>query len=254
MQLSIMPEGTQVLFFLMFALVVFMIGLAKGGLGGNLGALATPMMALVMPVNKVIGLILPILMFADIFAVALHWGRWNRRMILLLLPGSVVGVTVATIFITNVPTQILQLGLGIIILVLAFYKLFEGRMLGILKYRKRDWHGVLAGTIAGFTSTLAHTGGPPISIYLLLQDVTPRIFIATSALYFMILNWIKVPYYFYAKLFDFQLLWQVAWLLPLVPLGVLIGKKMGDRINKQIYNRIIIVLLIVNALMLIFKQ
>jgi len=253
MQLNIMPESTKVLFFLMFALVVFMIGLAKGGLGGNLGALATPMMALVMPVNKVIGLILPVLMFADIFAVALHWGRWNRRMILLLLPGSVVGVTVATIFITNAPTQMLQLGLGIIILVFAFYKFFEGRMLGILKYQKRDWHGVLAGTIAGFTSTLAHTGGPPISIYLLLQDVTPRVFIATSALYFMILNWIKVPYYFYAKLFDFQLLWQVAWLLPLVPLGVFIGKKMGDRINKQIYNRIIIILLIVNALMLIFK-
>ena len=62
-----------IFFLLMLALVMFMIGLAKGGLGGNLAALATPMMALVMPVNQVIGLILPILMVADIFAVALHW-------------------------------------------------------------------------------------------------------------------------------------------------------------------------------------
>ncbi|MBK5107995.1 MAG: TSUP family transporter [Anaerolineales bacterium] len=78
---------------------------------------------------------------------------------------------------------------------------------------------IIAGTITGFSSALAHTGGPPVSIYLLLQDVTPRVFIATSAIFFFLLNWIKVPYYWCAGLFDFQQLWQIAWLLPLVPLG-----------------------------------
>jgi uncharacterized membrane protein YfcA len=91
----------ETLFIIMAGLVAFLIGLSNGGLGGAAGALATPLMALVLPADKVIGLILPILILADIFAVALHWGRWNGKLILLLLPGAIVGITIGTVFITN---------------------------------------------------------------------------------------------------------------------------------------------------------
>lgn len=248
-----MPPDSQILylFYAMTALVAFIIGLAKGGLGGTIGALATPLMALVMPADQVIGLLLPILMLADVFAVALHWRRWNGRLVWLLIPGSVLGVTIGTYFITNAPTRALQVALGVIILLFAVYKIFEGRILRAFTYRPRDWHGLVAGTITGFSSALAHTGGPPVSIYLLMQDVTPRVFIATSAVFFLILNWIKVPYYWYAGLFDFQLLWQVAWLLPFVPLGVWVGKWAAGRVNKETYERVIVFLLVVVALMLI---
>src|SRR3990172_2269033 len=240
-------------FFIMVGVGAFMIGLAKGGLGGTLGALATPMMALVMPADQVIGLVLPILMLADVFAVALHWGRWNMKMVWLLIPGAVAGVTIGTLFITNAPTRVLQVGLGVIILLFAVYKFFERRILGSLKYEGRDWHGLVAGTVTGFSSALAHTGGPPVSIYLLMQEVTPRIFIATSALFFLILNWIKVPYYIYARLFDLPRLWQIAWLMPLVPLGVWAGRWAGDRFDKQTFEWVIVFLLVVTALMLIFS-
>jgi uncharacterized membrane protein YfcA len=238
-------------FFLMTALVAFMIGLAKGGLGGTLGALATPLMALVMPADQVIGLVLPILMLADVFAVALHWRRWEMKYVWLLLPGAVAGVTIGTLFITNAPTRALQVGLGVIILLFAVYRVFERLILGSLKYQGRDWHGLLAGSVAGFSSALAHTGGPPVSIYLLMQDVTPRLFIATSALFFLILNWIKVPYYFYAGLFDFDRLWAIAWLMPLVPLGVWVGRWAGDRVDKDTFNWVITALLAISAVLLI---
>ncbi|HEC22993.1 MAG TPA: sulfite exporter TauE/SafE family protein [Chloroflexi bacterium] len=239
------------IFFAMTAVVAFLIGLSKGGLGGSLGALATPMMALVMPADQVIGLVLPVLMFADIFAVALHWRRWDRRLVLLLIPGSVLGVTIGTLFITNAPTGTLRTALGIIVLIFTVYKVFEKRILGSLKYEGKDWHGLLAGTVTGFSSALAHTGGPPVSIYLLMQDVTPRVFVATSAIFFFLLNWIKVPYYFYARLFDFNRLWQIAWLMPLVPAGVWIGKWMSERVDKETFERIIIVLLAIGGLLLI---
>jgi uncharacterized membrane protein YfcA len=235
----------------MTAVVALIIGLSKGGLGGTLGALATPLMALVMPAGQVIGLVLPILMLADVFAVALHWRHWNGRLVWLLIPGSILGVTIGTFFITNAPTRTLQIALGVIILLFAIYRILEQRILGSLKYRAQNWHGLLAGTITGFSSALAHTGGPPVGIYLLMQEVTPRVFIATSAVFFLILNWIKVPYYFYADLFDFQLLWQVAWLLPLVPIGVWLGKWGAGKVNKVTFERIIIGLLVVTAGMLI---
>jgi uncharacterized membrane protein YfcA len=239
------------LFFLTVAFVALLIGISKGGLGGTIGALATPLMALVMPTDKVIGLILPILMIGDVFAVAFYWRRWNRRLIILLIPGSIIGVTIGTFFITNAPTEFLRTTLGVIVLILAIYKLLEQRILGWLTYKSRDWHGVLAGTVAGFSSALAHTGGPPVSIYLLMQEVTPWVFIATSALFFMILNWIKVPYYLYAGLFDLQRLRQICWLMPLVPLGVLIGRWAAGRVDRRTFEQVIIVLLLINGTLLI---
>jgi uncharacterized membrane protein YfcA len=248
-----MPSSASspLLFYAMTALVGFIIGVSKGGLGGTAGALATPLMALVMPADQAIGLLLPILMFADIFAVALHWKRWNGRLVWLLIPGSVLGVTIGTYFITNAPTRALQVALGVIVLLFALYKLFEGRILKAFNYQARNWHGLVAGTISGFSSALAHTGGPPVSIYLLMQDVTPQVFIATSAIFFLILNWIKVPYYWYAGLFDFQLLWQIAWLLPVVPIGVWVGKWAAGRVNKETYERVIVVLLLITGVMLV---
>src|SRR3990170_7171614 len=118
-----------IVFFSMTAVVAFMVGLAKGGLGGTLGALATPMMALVMPADQVIGLVLPILMLADVFAVALHWRRWNGRLVWLLIPGSILGVTIGTFFITNAPTRALQTALGVIVLLFAAYRILEKRIL-----------------------------------------------------------------------------------------------------------------------------
>jgi uncharacterized membrane protein YfcA len=85
-----------------------------------------------------------------------------------------------------------------------------------------------------------------------MQKVTPSIFIATSAIFFMIVNWIKVPYYLYIGLFDFPRLFSVIWLAPILPLGVWIGKYAGERIDKTAFERLVVVLLVVTALLLIF--
>ena len=120
-----------------------------------------------------------------------------------------------------------------------------------MQYVSRNWHGLLAGTVTGFSSALAHTGGPPVSIYLLMQDIVPGIFVATSALFFLILNWIKVPYYLYARLFDFNRLLGIVWLMPLVPAGVWVGKWAASRVDKLTFERIIVALLVVSAFLLI---
>jgi uncharacterized membrane protein YfcA len=246
-----MPTS-PLIFYAMAALVALLIGFSKGGLGGTLGALATPLMALVMPADHVIGLVLPILMVADVFAVASLWKRWDWRLIVLMLPGAVVGVTIGTYFITNAPTATLKLALGIIVLLFALYKIFEARLFNQLTYQAKDWHGVFAGTVAGFSSALAHTGGPPISIYLLMRRVPTHAFNATSALFFAIINWVKVPYYIYAQLFDVQQIRNLIWLFPLLPLGVWGGKWAADKVSKEMFERVIVVLLAVSALLLIF--
>jgi uncharacterized protein len=235
----------------MLAVVICLIGLSKGGFGGTMGALATPLLALVMPANLVVGLLLPILMIADVFAVASHWKKWDKKLVILLLPGAVLGVLIGTVFITNVSPLALRRALGIITLLFAGYKFSEPIILGAIHYQPRNWHGMTAGTVAGFSSSLAHTGGPPITMYLLMQNIPPRMFVATSALFFMALNWIKVPTYLYAGLFDFGLLGQVAWLLPLLPLSVWVGKSIAAKINKVLFDRIMIFFLALSGVLLL---
>jgi uncharacterized membrane protein YfcA len=237
----------------MTAIVILLVGLSKGGLGGSAAILATPLMALVLPADQVIGLILPILITADVFALASHWQRWDRKLVLLLIPGAAVGVLLAALFISSISPQALRHGLGVIALLFVIYKLFENRILGSMQYTPHNWHGWLAGSAAGFSSTLAHTGPPPIIIYLLMQNITPRVFVATSVLFFAVVNWIKVPFYFYIGLFDFKLLWQVAWLLPLLPLSVWVGKQLATKVDKGIFDRIIIALLTLSAVFLLTR-
>jgi hypothetical protein len=232
------------------ALACFLTGLSKGGLGGTMGALITPVLALVVPLDQAIGMMLPILMLGDVFALAAHWRRWEGRLVWVLLIGGVVGVTLGTFVLTNIPAVLLRRILGVIVLLFFVYKLFEGRIIGLFHYRPHRWHGWLAGSAAGFTSTLAHAGGPPVVIYLLLQDLSPAVFVSTSVLFFAILNWIKVPYYLFAGVLNLQLLVGLLWLFPLVPLGVWLGKRLVARVDRTLFERIILVLLLVTGLLL----
>lgn len=246
-----MTNNTTV-FLVMLAAVTFLISVSKGGLGGMAGTLSTPLMSLVMPVNQVLGLLLPIMLIADMFSIAFHWRRWNGRLVWLLIPGAVVGVTVGTFVVVNVSTQVLKTGLAIIALVFVAYKVLEKRILGSLKYQERNWHGWLAGTTAGFTSAMAHSGVPPISIYLMLHDVSPGVFVATSILFYAILNWVKVPYYYFNGMFNFQQLLQTSWVFVIVPFGVWIGRWLVTKVQKNVFDNIILVLLVITALLLIF--
>lgn len=247
-----MAENT-IYFYWMTALVGLLIGVAKGGLGGLMGALATPLMALVMPYQEVVGLLLPMLIFADAFALASYWKRWNSRLVILLLPGGVLGVTVGTAFIKNAPTELLKNVLAVIVLIFTLYKLAEGSVMRLMTYQSRNWHGVLAGTLAGFSSTLAHAGGPPVAIYLLIQKLPPVEFTATTVLFFAILNWIKVPYYAGIGLFNWQRLLQIIWLMPIIPLGVWLGRWAVGKVNRVWFERIIVTALVITAVMLLLE-
>jgi uncharacterized membrane protein YfcA len=246
-----MNPSNQIAYIIVVALAAFLTGLSKGGLGGMTGALITPMMALVMPMEEAIGLLLPILMLGDAFALAAHWRGWDQRRIWILLAGAVAGVTVGTFVITTLPSSVLRKGLGGLVLFFMLYRLCEQRILGALQYQARRWHGLLAGSLSGFTSTLAHAGSPPITIYLLMQNLRPDVFVATAVLFFAVLNWIKVPYYYYAGLFDFSTQLKLIWLTPLVPLGVWLGKLLVDRIDKVWFERVIIILLLISGILLL---
>lgn len=246
--------SAQLGFYLAAGTSVFLIGLSKGGVGGMLGPLITATMALALPADQAVGLLLPLLIAGDLFAISAHWGNWARQHVIRLVPASVIGVLAAVTLLSEVsPTQ-LRRGLAVVIILFLLYKLFEARLLRRLTYQSKAWHGSLAGGIAGFTSGLAHVGGPPISIYLLLQQLPPPNYAATSALFFAILNLIKLPFYGWAGLIDLPMLGRMLWFLPLLPLGVWLGKLFTRKVALKVFENIILVLLFLSAIFLLLRS
>ncbi len=235
------------------ALAAFVVGLGKGGLGGMVGALVTAMIALVLPPEQVIGLVLPLLIVGDFFAVMVHWGKWDRTITKHLIPSAILGVLVATYFLYRMSGEGLRLALGVIVLVFVFLKLSEGWLLKQLQYQPRREHGWLTGLVSGITSTLAHGGGPPVSIYLVLQSLKPETFAATAAFFFFVLNWVKVPSYWAAGLFDWDLIRRALWVLPAVPLGVWVGKWGVHRIGRGSFEKVVLLLLGISGVLLLLK-
>src|SRR5574339_211805 len=101
---------------IVIAILGLMIGFAKGGFGG-LGALLTPVLALVLPVSMAVGVLLPMLMVGDVFAVYMYWKEWDLDLVKRMLPAGIAGALGGTFLLSSVSTNGLRLILGIFVLV-----------------------------------------------------------------------------------------------------------------------------------------
>ncbi|MCK6577092.1 MAG: sulfite exporter TauE/SafE family protein [Anaerolineae bacterium] len=239
-------------FVVIVALAGLIIGLSKGGLGAPLGAIIAPMLTIAFPVSEAVSLVLPLLIVGDLFALVAYWKRWERRYIILLLPPALIGIAVGTLLLVNLDNRVLKIVLGLFTLAFVIYKLLGSRLLAA-NYHPRQWHGLLAGLASGLASALANSGGIPFTTYMLLQDIPPRSFVGTTTLYFLLLNVLKLPGYIYAGLLSWERLTTLAAALPLIPVGVFIGRYVVMRIDRQWFERILLVVLTIAAFLLLFR-
>src|SRR5512134_3369980 len=107
---------------IVIAVLGFMIGFAKGGFGG-LGALLTPILALVLPVALAVGVLLPMLMVGDVFAVYMYWKEWDLDLVKRMLPAGIAGAIGGTFLLSWLSPDGLRIILGIFVLVLVAYRM-----------------------------------------------------------------------------------------------------------------------------------
>ncbi len=234
------------------AVLGFLIGFSKGGFGG-LGALLTPILALVLPVASAVGVLLPMLMAGDAFAVYMYWKEWDFDLIKRMLPAGVVGALAGTFLLSWLPPNGLRITLGIFVLVLVAYKFLSDRIQAV-RYQPRPWHAPAAGLLAGVASGMFNYGGPAVSSYLLLQKLSARPFIATSAIFFALLNLIKVPGFLYTGVLDLPLLFSLWWVFLFIPLGIWVARLALTRVSPQAFEWIIVALLIFSSLWLLWQS
>ena len=234
------------------AFLGLMIGFAKGGFGG-LGALLTPLLALVLPVALAVGVLLPMLMVGDVFALYMYWKEWDLELVKRMLPAGIVGALAGTFLLSSMPPDGLRILLGVFVLIVVAYKFLSDRIQAI-RYEPRPWHAPTAGLLAGVASGMFNSGGPAFSSYLLLQKLGARPFIATSAIFFALLNLIKVPGFLYTGVLDVPLLLSLWWVFPFIPVGIWVARMALTRVSPSVFEWIVIVLLIFSSLWLFWQS
>src|SRR6266508_6562183 len=142
---------------IVIAILGFIIGFAKGGFSG-LGALLTPILALVLPVASAVGVLLPMLMVGDVFAVSMYWKEWDLDLVKRMLPAGIVGALAGTVLLSSMSPDGLRIILGIFVLVLVAYRCVSD-LIQAIRYEPRLWHAPAAGLLAGVASGMFNNGG-----------------------------------------------------------------------------------------------
>ena len=232
------------------AISAFAIGVSKTGLPG-VGILVVPLLAIVFPAKPSVGLLLPILICADLFAVGYyrHHGQWKH--LVKLLPWAILGIGVGYLVLSKIDSQTLKPLIGLIVLAMLAI-----RLRSILKddpQIPQHWSfAAVMGLLAGATTMMANAAGPVMVLYLLSMHFPKQKFIGTAAWFFFILNWIKVPLMSNLDMITATSLKIDLMVFPAVMLGAVAGIWLLKRIPQRLFNIIALLLAAAAATKLLF--
>ena len=243
---------TNPLFYAAAIPAVTLMGLAKGGFSG-LGLLSLPLMALVVSPVQAAAITLPILIVQDVVSVWAYRYTWDRRNVMLLVAGAISGVLTGYLLAAQVSDAAIKLAVGVISVAFAMRRMVLERSATPPEAAPADTpRGLFWGWVTGFTSMIAHAGGPPFQIYVMPQKLPRDVFVGTGAVVFAILNWIKVPPYVALGQFTMENLATAAALFPVAIASTWAGVLLVRRVSGQSFYTAVYVLLVLVGAKLIY--
>ncbi len=215
---------------------VLLAGISKGGFGDVATFAATPLLTLAIDPAAALGLMLPLLMAMDLGALHAYRGRWHRPSVAALVLGALPGVALGALFWRIADADLLRLLIGAMSLAFVAFQL--ARAAGWLVLPPRPFvrsEGVGAGVVAGFTSFIAHAGGPAVAIFLLRLGLDKTAFQATAVASFWAINAFKAVPYGFLGIFTAETLLADAVLLPVAMLGLWLGVRAHRVIPERVF-------------------
>jgi uncharacterized membrane protein YfcA len=221
-------------FLLVGILTVLAVSVGKGAFGGGLAILGVPLLSLVAdPIDAAI-LLAPLVAFMDLFALnAFGRSTWSKPDLVWLLPGLSLGVALGTAVIALVDPRSVTLLIAAVSLSFGAHYFLRGRLALPGTRPVAPVLALLAGTASGFTTFIAHAGGPPLTMYLLRRGLDKGRFAGTSVAFFTLGNLLKLPPYLALGSNRPGLFLAALTLAPAVPLGVWLGKRLHDRLPAE---------------------
>ncbi len=237
------------LFWLLAGLGVYLTGISKSGFAGSSGVIAVPMMAMVIEPQAAVAMLLPVLLFVDIFNIKWYWRDLELALLKPLLVGGGFGLAVGVIVFQMLSADLIRLLLGLFSMIMAFKNIFINRKIIASPSVNKSmfWGGVSA-----FTSFVAHAGGPPLGLYLLSFNAEKALLLSTASVFFAIMNFLKLPLYFYIGQLNYDIGFFVLLMLPLAWLGAKSGVWLKDGLSNDLYLKLINVMLLIVGIQLVF--
>ena len=231
---------------------VILVGLSKGGLGGAMALMGVPLMALVVAPVQAAAILLPILIVMDMVSLWTWRGQRDATTLKLILPGAMIGIGIGWLTAAVVTAGAVRLIVGIVSVAFFLRWLAQKLSSGEKKERHHAGKATFWGLISGFTSFVAHAGGPPYQVYALPLRQSPAIYVGTSVVFFAIVNAVKLVPYFALGQFDGANLAASAVLMPIAPLATLAGAWIVRRMRPEIFYPFMYAIILVIGMKLVW--
>lgn len=239
-------------FYLLAIPAILLVGISKGGFGGVLGGVAVPLMAIAISPRQAAGIVLPLLCLTDVVGLRFYFGKWDAQILRTLIPGALIGVALGALSFGMFNESTIRLLIGAISVLFVLSRAVGSLAAeGGAKPSRAAGAGMAAAS--GFTSFVAHAGGPPVMMYLLPQRLDKVTYLATINVFFLITNAVKLLPYAWLGQFTSANLLASLMLAPLVPLGVRLGVWLQQRVSTVWFFRIAQAGLLLTGLQLMWQ-
>ncbi|MEM6384730.1 MAG: sulfite exporter TauE/SafE family protein [Pseudomonadota bacterium] len=240
-------------FFVVAILAVVLTGFSKSGFGGGLGVMAVPMMSLCVTPQFAAAVMMPILLTMDVLIVWRYRVTWNRTIVQNLLPAAILGLIAGSLLFRYMDANTVKFLIG---LLAAF---FVFRFAVSLRYEQtvRQTPKPIVfglGFLSGFSSFIAHAGGPPVKGYLLQQQLGKTWFVGTNTVFFFVLNLLKTIAYGAVGTLSHSSLYISALLAPFLLLGIGVGFLLHRRVDQAVFVKVVYGFLALTALRLLYDS
>jgi uncharacterized protein len=245
-----LPFITDPVFYAVAIPAVLLLGVSKSGFGAGFGSLAVPMMALVVTVPEAAAMLMPVLLLMDVMGLAVFRKDFDVPLLKFLIPFGLLGTVVGTLLFRLLDAHWVAGIVGV------FTLLFLAQRLAFPPRPDSPpwprWVGALLTTTAGFTSFVAHAGGPPVNAYVIPMRLSPVQFTATMAAFFFCVNLSKWIPYWWLGLLDARNMATSLALLPFAPIGVLVGAWLTRRIKPTLFYQLVYAGMLLTGLKLVW--
>lgn len=228
---------TDPVFYAVSVPAVLLLGISKSGFGAGFGSLAVPMMAMAVTVPEAAAILMPVLLLMDLLGMAAFRKDFDLTLLKFLLPFGLVGIVIGALLFKALDAHTVAGIVGFFtLLFLAQRLLFPPKP---NSSPPPKWLGALLTMTSGFTSFIAHAGGPPINAYVIPLKLSPLKFTATMAFFFFAINLAKWIPYAWLGLLDMRNFSTSLVLLPFAPLGVWAGVRIARHIQPTLFYRLL---------------
>jgi len=229
---------------------VVLVGLSKGGLGGAFVLMGVPVLSLVMPPVQAAALLLPLLLMMDAVSLWVWRGYFHRRTLVSMLPAAIVGIVVGGLTAAVTPEGLVRLIVGLVAVGYALRSVWPSR--GAVARKPSRASAWFWGAISGFTSFVAHAGGPPYQVHTLPLRLDPKVYTGTAVIFFTVVNVVKVVPYAALGQFDTRTLVSAVLLLPVAAVAVLVGAAVVRRMRTEVFYPFMIAMVALVGLRLVY--